>query len=173
MVRKLSLIIAGIAALGICATATPSLAAKEGGKIGFVNLSQVFDSYEKTKTFDKQLEGKAEAKRKDREKIVTDVKKLRDELELLSQDKKAGKQAQVDEKVKELQAFDRDARQTLQKERDTMLREILKEIDGVVKEFGDKEGYEYIFNDRVLLYKNDAADLSQKIIQKLNAGKKS
>ncbi len=144
--------------------------AKEG-KIGYVNLSLVFDSYEKTKKFDKELEGQADAKRKEREALVNDVKKLRDEVELLSEDKKASKQTQIDDKVKQLQAFDKEARENLRRQRDTMLREILQEIDGIVKEFGDKEGYEYILNDRVLLYKSDANDLSQKIIQKLNAKK--
>ena len=146
--------------------------AKEG-KIGYVNLSQVFDSYEKTKKFDKELETQAEAKRKEREVLVNDVKKLREELELLSEEKKAKKQADMDEKIKQLQAFDKDAREMLRKQRDTMLREILQEIDAVVKEFGDKEGYQYILNDRVLLYKGEENDLSQKIIQKLNAAKKS
>lgn len=159
-----------IAALATFALAAGSAEAKEL-KIGYVNLSLVFDSYEKTKRFDKDLEKQAEAKRTDREAIVKDVKKLRDELELLSEDKKAAKQAAIDEKVKQLQAFDKEARETLRTQRDTMLRDILKEIDAVVKEFGDKEGYDYILNDRVLLYKSEANDLSQRIIQRLNAGK--
>lgn len=147
--------------------AAPAMA-KEA-KIGYVNLSLVFDNYEKTKKYDKDLEKDADGKRKEREALVAEVKKLRDELELLSENKKAAKQAQVDEKVKQLQAFDKDARENLRRQRDTMLREILKEIDAVVKEFGDQEGYDYILNDRVLLYKKDVSDLSQKIIQKLNA----
>lgn len=159
------------AALFVGTLAAPQAAAAE--KIGYVNLSLVFDSYEKTKTFDKDLELQAEQKRKEREVIVNEVKKLRDELELLSEEKKAKKQGEVDEKVKQLQAFDKDARDNLRRQRDGMLREILNEIDTVVKEFGDQEGYQYILNDRVLLYKSETNDLSQKIIQRLNAGKKS
>ena len=163
---KTRILVVFIAALAL--TAAPAHAAKEPGKIGYVNLSLVFDSYEKTKQFDKELEAEAEAKRKERDVVVNEVKKLRDEIEMLSEQKRAEKQPQIDEKIKALQAFDRDARESLRKKRDTMLREILQEIDVLVKEFGDKEGYEYIFNDRVLLYKSDANDLSQKIIQKLN-----
>ncbi len=162
-----------IAAVLIVAGTSGIAAAAEAGKIGYVNLSLVFDSYEKTKKFDKDLEAQAEGKRKERDAIVNDVKKLRDEVELLSEDKKAKKQGEIDEKVKQLQAFDKDARENLRRQRDTMLREILQEIDTIVKEFGDKEGYTYILNDRVLLYKNDTNDLSQRIIQRLNASKKS
>ena len=159
-----------IAAFALCTLTVAHADAKET-KIGYVNLSLVFDSYEKTKQFDKDLEKQADAKRKEREVIVNEVKKLRDELELLSEDKKAQKQGGIDEKVKQLQAFDKEAREALRGQRDNMLRDILKEIDVVVKEFGDKEGYDYIVNDRVLLYKSEANDLSPKIIQKLNAGK--
>lgn len=156
----------------LAAVSAPAIAA-ESGKIGYVNLSLVFDGYEKTKRFDKDLEAQAEQKRSERDAIVSEVKKLRDELELLSEDKKTKKQGDIDEKVKQLQAFDKDARENLRRQRDTMLKEILQEIDTVVREFGDKEGFTYILNDRVLLYKSDANDLSQKILQKLNASSKS
>ena len=163
---RVVIVIAGALALSL---GSPAWAAKEPGKIGYVNLSLVFDTYEKTKKFDKELEQEAEQKRKERDVLVQAVKKLRDEIELLSQDKRGPKQGEIDEKIKQLQAFDKDAREVLRKKRETMLREILQEIDVVVKEFGDKEGYDYILNDRVLLYKDEASDLSQKIIQKLNA----
>jgi len=169
---KKSIRIVGIAALSIFAASVFGSAAEaKEQKIGYVNMSLVFDSYEKTKKFDKDLEMKAEAKRKERETIVNQVKKLRDELDLLSEDKKTAKQPAVDEKVRELQAFDKDARETLRTQRDTMLKEILQEIDVVIKDVGQKEGYSFILHDRVLLYKDESTDLSQKIIQKLNAGK--
>ena len=38
-------------------------------KIGYVNLSLVFDSYQKTKDFDKELQQDAEAKRAEREAL--------------------------------------------------------------------------------------------------------
>jgi outer membrane protein len=156
-----------IAAALFAAMPAPALA-KEG-KIGYVNLSLVFDTYEKTKSFDLELEKEAEQKRSERQGIADAVKRLRDEIELLSPDKRGAKQQEIEEKIKELQAFDKEAREGLRRKRDAMLREILQEIDTVVKEFGDKEGYEYILNDRVLLYKSDANDLSQRIIDKLNA----
>ena len=53
-------------------------------KIGYVDLARVFDEYNKTKDFDKQLEGKGASKQAERDRMVADVKKLRDEAELLS-----------------------------------------------------------------------------------------
>jgi len=144
------------------------LAQAQETKVGYVNLSMVFDSYEKTKNFDLELQQEAEAKRTERETLVETIKKNRDELELLSPEARAEKQQMIDEKVQELQAFDRDSRLSLRQKRDTMIREILQEIDDVIQSYGQSEGYDYIFNDRILLYKQEGNDLSNEITLRLN-----
>ena len=48
---------------------------------------------------------------------------------------------------------------------------VWEEIDGVVQQYAKDNSYDYIFNDRVLIFKQDSNDLSQNIIDKLNAGK--
>ena len=137
-------------------------------KIGTVDLARVFDEYQKTKEFDKSLEVKGTAKQADRDKMVADVKKLRDEAELLSAKAKEEKQAVIDAKIKELQDFDRTTRDALRKERDVMVRDILKEIEAAIQDFGKAQGYAYIFNDRVLVYKSDQSDLTPQVIKVLN-----
>ena len=145
-----------------------SAAADMGGKIGYVDLAHVFDEYLKTKEFDKALEVKGAMKQGERDKMVTEVKKLREEAELLSAKAKEDKQAIVDEKIKTLQDFDRTTRDSLRKERDTMVKDILKEIEGVIQAFGKAQGYTFIFNDRVLVYKSDGSDITAQVIKTLN-----
>ncbi len=140
-------------------------------KIGFINISQVFDSYEKTKQFDADLQKESESKRVQRDTLVNAIKKLRDEVELMAPEAREEKQRQMDQKVQELQAFDRDARLTLRKKRDDMIRDILKEIDEVIQAYGKEKGYDYIYNDRVLVFKKDQSDLSKEITARLNAKK--
>ncbi len=137
-------------------------------KIGFINISQVFDSYEKTKQFDADLQKDSESKRAQREVLVNTIKKLRDEVELMAPEAREDKQRQMDQKVQELQAFDRDARLALRKKRDDMIRDILKEIDDVIQAYGKEKGYDYIYNDRVLVFKKDQSDISKEIIDRLN-----
>jgi len=153
---------AGLAAAG----ATQAYAV--GDKIGYVDLSKVFDDYLKTKEFDKSLEAKGAQKQVERDKLVNEVKKLRDESELLSAKAKEDKQAQIDEKIKALQDFDRITRDALRKERDGIVRDILKEIEAVIQNFGKSQGYLFIFNDRVLVFKNESADLTGQVIKVLN-----
>ncbi|MFT5207371.1 MAG: outer membrane protein [Candidatus Omnitrophota bacterium] len=136
--------------------------------VGYVNLSKVFDAYNKTKEFDANLQTEAEAKRGERDAIVEGIKSLRDDLELLSADGRAEKQGEVDARVQELQAFDNDSRLELRRKRDTMIRDILKEIDDIIQEYGKENGYDYIYNDRILLYKTDQSDLTETITEILN-----
>ena len=148
--------------------AGPSVSYAADQKLGYVDLARVFDEYQKTKDFDKTLEAKGNAKQADRDKMVNDVKKMRDEAELLSAKAKDDKQAAIDEKIKVLQEFDRNTRDALRKERDTMVQDILKEIDVVIQDFGKSQGYAFIFNDRVLVYKGEGNDLTAQVIKALN-----
>ncbi len=142
--------------------------AQSTGKIGYVDLSRAFDEYQKTKDSDKSLEQKSDAKQKEREKLVDEIKKMRDELELLSESAKPKKQEAIDDRIKKLQEFDQEAKNELRKERDAMVRDILKEMNEVVAEYGQREGYAIILNDRVLLYSDKALDLTDQIIKVLN-----
>ena len=167
MKKTLSVTLALFLSVGFFALATPGFAA-ESGKIAYVDLARVFDEYQKTKEFDKSLEAKGASKQTERDKMVADVKKLRDEAELLSAKAKDDKQVVIDEKIKSLQEYDRSTRDTLRRERDGMVRDILKEIETVIQDYGKAQGYSYIFNDRVLVYKSEGGDLTNPIIKVLN-----
>ena len=156
------------AALGVMGVGSPAFAA--GDKIGYVDLARIFDEYQKTKEFDKNLEQKGALKQADRDKMVTEVKKLRDEAELLSAKAKDDKQAVIDERIKALQEFDRNTRDDLRKQRDVMVRDILKEIETIIQDFGKAQGYSFIFNDRVLVFKAEGSDLTAQVIKTLNDG---
>ena len=145
----------------------------ETTKMATIDLSRAFDEYEKTKQSDKVLEGKGNEKKAERDKKVAEIKKLKGEMDLLSDEGKQEKQAIIDQKVKELQEFDREVRDSLRGERDQMVREILKDIDQVIQEYGNERGYTMILNDRVLLFKDKSLDVTEEIIKRLNKGKES
>ena len=158
----LALFIAGFTLFGV----SEAQAAAE--KIGYVDLARIFDEYLKTKEFDKSLESKGAQKQADRDKMVADIKRSRDEAELLSAKAKEDKQGAIDEKIKVLQDFDRNTRDSLRRERDAMVKDILKEIEAVIQDFGKSQGYSFIFNDRVLVYKSEGSDLTPQVVKALN-----
>lgn len=161
------LILATLVLLTIAFVHLPSSNAEET-KIGYINLGRILDRYEKTEKSEKSLEKKLDQKQQEREKLVDEIKKLKDEIVLLSAKGKQEKQSAIDEKIKNLQEFDRELRNELQQERDEALRDILREIDRVIQDFGRNNGYTVILNDRVLVYGDETIEITQDIIDILN-----
>jgi len=60
--------------------------AEEGFKIGYVDIAELFDRYEHTKRSESALERKGKQKETELERKLAELKKLRDGLELLSED---------------------------------------------------------------------------------------
>lgn len=167
MKKTLSVTLSLFLFAGLLALVSPSYAV-DAGKIGYVDLARVFDEYQKTKQFDKALEAKGASKQSERDKMVAEIKKLRDEAELSSAKAKDDKQVVIDEKIKALQEYDRTTRDGLRRERDGMVKDILKEIETVIQDFGKNQGFSFIFNDRVLVYKSEGDDLTNQVIKVLN-----
>ncbi len=166
--KKLFRVVLSVMVLAGFWTVSAPKAQAAGEKIGYVDMAKVFDDYLKTKDFDKSLEGKGAAKQGEREKMVNEIKKLRDEAELSSASAKEEKQANIDEKIKALQEFDRTTRTALGKERDNMVRDILKEIESVIQDYGKAQGYAFIFYDRALAYKGESSNVTPQVIKVLN-----
>jgi len=139
-----------------------------GDKLAYMDLGKIFDDYNKTKDLDKQLEAKTSAKQAERDKLVSEIKKMKDDLDMSADKDKAKKQAAVEEKLKKLQDFDKNSREVLRKDRDDMARSVLKEIKDTIDEIGKKEGYKFIFDSRAILFGNDADNLTDRVLKILN-----
>lgn len=141
-------------------------------KFAYVDLSKTFSEYKKTKDYDKTLGDKEQAYTSERDKRVNDVKQLQDKLNLLSDKEKDSKKSEIENKIKDLQEYDRQKQTDLRKEQDEKMKEILKDIEEAVKQYSLKEGYTMVFNDRVLVYQDKSMDITDKIIEILNKNPK-
>ena len=138
----------------------------------YVDVAVLFDEYQKTKDNDAVLKTLGESKEQERETLVKDIRGLKDELALLNDDAKTTKQEQLDEKIRKLQDFDQAAKRELGERRNKLVREIFKDIDDLVQRFGERKGYDFILNERALIYKNPKLDVTQEILKELNKGYK-
>ena len=141
-------------------------------KIGFVDLAKVSDEYGKTKDYDKSFETQVKGKDAERQKFVDEIRKLKDEQTLLSDKAKSEKQPAIDEKIKNLQDFDRKVRDDLIKQRNQMLGEIQKDIDGVISAYSKEVGYDIVLIKQTVLYGGADLDITAEVIKRLNAAKK-
>jgi Skp family chaperone for outer membrane proteins len=155
--------------LTLCASAAY---AQKDMKIGFVDLSRLFDEHHKTAAYDVQLEGEHKQFENTRNAKIEKIQEAQGKLALLNEDKKAQLEAEIEKLKAELLEFDRGQKTSLTKDRNEKIREILLEIEQQVSSYAEKEGFDVILNDRVLIYGNPAKDLTDKILTQLNASKK-
>jgi outer membrane protein len=143
-------------------------------KLAYVDLTKIFSEYTKTKEYDKSLGDKQTAYETERDKVVSDIKAFQDKLNLLSDKEKDAKKNDLENKIKNLQEFDRQKQGDLRKEQDDKMKELLKDINDAIKQYAEKEGYTLVFNDRVLVYQDKSMDITSKIIEIVNGkgGKK-
>ena len=137
-------------------------------KIAYVDASVIFDNYYKPKEADEKLEKEGNAKNEEREKYVKEINKLKDEAALLNTEARKEKESELNEKMRKLQDFDREAKTVLQRKRNDLLKDIFEEIDEKIIAYGKKNGYDLILDSRVLLFADDSLNVNKDIIKVLN-----
>ena len=162
------IVVLSIAVFFVIGLLCGNAAAKEY-KIGYVDLAKVSDEYSKTKDYEKNFESQVKAKDAERQKSVDEIRKLKDEQALLSDKAKAEKQTAIDDKIKKLQDFDKGVRDELIKQRNQMLGEIQKDIDGVISAYAKETGYDIVLIKQTVLYGGSDLDLTGEVIKRLNA----
>lgn len=157
----------GIAVILLCMTLCGSVFA-EDIKIGVMNFRQAFLEYEKTKDFQKELETKDEAAKKEFDDKAKEVRKLRDEIELLSEKAKEKKREELLKRTNELNAFRRTKGEELLRWRDTEMREINGDIINIVNKYAEKNKYDVIFDKMSSVYSSEKYNITNEIITELN-----
>ena len=145
--------------------------AQSAFKIAYVDLSRVFDEYSKTDNYDQTLEKKSVEYQKERNKKLEKIQEAERKLVLLKEAEKEKLKVEIDKDKNILIEFDRQKQTDLRKERDEKIREILLEIEEVVKDYAEKEKYDIVLNDRVLIYGDKTLDLTEKVLDILNKKK--
>jgi len=137
-------------------------------RIAWVGLERIFKEYKGTQQFEQKLDELSKSKQKERERRVSEIRNLRDELILLDNENRAAQQKRLDEKFRELMEFDQKVREELRNEREEALRAILKEIESSVKEFAKARGFDLILTDRAILYGTEGLDVTDEILEIIN-----
>ena len=153
--------------MAVCIMGPSELLAKDE-KIVFVNPRKIVDEYQRTKEFEKDFGKELKKGQEELDKRTDEIRRLKDELELLSEEAKKEKEEKIDKKIQELRQVEKETKDNLVKMRDSTTREILKEIDDVIKENGEQKQYSLVLNGRMVLYSNGSLDISDEIVTILN-----
>lgn len=141
-------------------------------KIGYVDIVKVFNEYEKTKTYDQKLEDqKGEAEKKLSSK-KEDIEKLQNKLELLKDEEKAKQEKNIAEKIKEYREIEQASLTKIREERDDRMKEIIEDINAVIKKYAEEKGFSVVLNSNSVLYGLPSMDVTSDIVKISNEKKK-
>ncbi len=134
-------------------------------KVGFVDVFEVFNEYEKTKDHDAKLEKKKEEAEKQLDKKKEEIEKLQGKLSVLKEKEKAREEEKISKKIEEYRELERKSFTDIKKERDESMQLIVEDIDKIVADYAKKNGYDLILNENVILYGSKAMDITDVILK--------
>jgi Skp family chaperone for outer membrane proteins len=168
-------------------------AGAQQGKVGIIDLRQVFDKYHKTITADARLKDQASDLDKERKIMMEQYQKATDDYktaldgandQAVSADEREKRKKTAESKlldIKKLETdigqFDRQARTTLEEEQRKLRDRILAEIRGIINNKAKAAGYTLVVDSAaetlnktpVVMYTNGENDLTAAVLAELNA----
>ena len=169
MIKKIFII--SVVTVFICGSSIPFAYAEEGAKIGYVDFRRTFYENDKVKAEEEALRDYEDEQQEKQMEMIEEITQLRDEAELLSDDTKDRKRAEIKKKINELQNFENEVRKKLQTKKNDTYREIADDIQKVVDEVGKNGEYDYILDSRSIIYTSKDFDITDEVIEKLKKKK--
>src|SRR5258705_430828 len=179
--------------LCLCILFVGSIAASAQGKIGTIDLREVFDKYHKTKTADARLKDQAADLDKERKAMMDQYQKTTDDYkaalegandQAVSADEREKRKKTAESKlldIKKLETdirqFDNQARAALEEDQRKYRDKILVEIRNVINARAKSAGYSLVLDSAaesfnktpVIMYTNGENDLTTMVLTELNA----
>jgi outer membrane protein len=172
-----NLVVFSVTAMLLASTvlvSSQAVAAENAKQIVTVNIQDVLLGSEAGQGVKKVLEEKVGEFQEKFQAEQLDVDELRAEIEkkssVWSQEVREEKERDYQKRVRELQLKSEDAQFELQQLEKQVMSPILNELQKVIKEVGEKNGYAMIIDSRAgLLYVDEALDISEIVKKELDS----
>ncbi len=103
------------------------------------------------------------------------IEKLKNEMEkqasVLSPEAKRNKEDELEKLIREYQRLVQDSQSEVKKKETELTDLILKEIYELVNKIGDEEDYSLILEQGVVVYSDNALDITENVLKKYNESK--
>jgi len=160
--------LAVVALLVLATTATVS-----AQKFGYVNSTAILAELPAMKAAESNLEAMQKQLQKKGQAMVqtfqTDYQKLEAEAKAgnLTPKQQQEEGAKLEKRQQEIAAFEQSMVADLQKKRAELLEPIYDKVNDAIKSIAEDGGYQFIFDQQVLLYGQEASDVSAAVKTKL------
>lgn len=133
-------------------------------KIGYVDIIEVFNDYQKTKDY----EGVLDVEKKEIEKVLNkkreEIERLNNKMSLLKEKEKEAHQEKIREQIKEYQEIRRQAEVDMRKMVIEQMTEIKKDMDKVIEDYSKKKKFNLVFDKNSVLFGDKAMDITKDIL---------
>ncbi len=157
-----------VALLLFVATATAT-----AQKFGYVNSAEILADLPAMKAAESNLEGLQKQLQKKGQAMVqtfqTDYQALQAKAQegTMSPKQQQEEAAKLQKREEEIGTFEQTMMADLQKKRQELLEPIYDSVNNAIKEVAEENGYQFIFDQQVLLYGQESQDVSTMVRAKL------
>ncbi len=147
--------------------------AEEDLKIGYVNINEVFEAYDKAKGISEVMRAEREKTAKEYIKMEQEIKeedkKLREKFSVLSDEEKGKRRKNIQKKIQKLVKFERTRKEKEQKP----VKEALAAIYKAVETVGKRDGFDIIIEKRqglfgkMVLFAKESLDFTDEVMKEL------
>jgi len=171
--KTLAAILLSLPLLAIAAGATAQQI-----KIGYVDLQRALNESDAGKRAKERFKTQVDKLQGDLKKQKDQLDSLKDQLEkkasVMKEDDARDMQKDYEKKLRDFERNYKDSQGELQQKDNELTVELLKELQGVIEQFGKEGGYSIILeqSSSSVLYGSPELDLTEQIIARYNARKK-
>ena len=152
-----------------------AVSAQQQLKVGYVDSERVLREAGPAKAAQQRLEaefGKREKELNDQNAALrAQVDKLDKEAPTLSEAEKTRRQRELVELDRDLQRKHREYQEDVSQRTNEERSNVAERANRAIKQIGDSEHYDLILADQLLIYYSPRVDITQKVIDALNASK--
>jgi outer membrane protein len=148
-----------------------TLGASAAGKLAFVNPAIIIEKSPQSQAASKVLKAEFLQREKNLRAMVEKIqgleKKYQTDGAIMSVDQKKKIEGEIAQGTRKFQFDQKSLQEDLQSRRRALLQEIQVSISDVIREFGKKNGYDFIFTEGVV-YVDDALNITDEILVELS-----
>lgn len=147
-----------------------SFGAFADGKSAFINAKILLDQSPQAKAALETMQNEFQERESSLRKMVEEIQQMESNYQkdsaIMSEDQRKKAEEQIVQKKRQFQFDQQSLREDVQKRRNELLNEVRISISTVIREYGNKNGYDFIFSDGVA-YASDSVDITMDILKEL------
>ncbi len=159
-------------AIGMALLAMSGTVAAQNAKVGFVDVGRLLEDSPQAVAARQKLQNEFAPRNEELEKLHKEVselaQKLTNESDVMSEEKRLDQEREVQRRRRDFERKRDEVREDLAIRRNEELGKLQDEVNAVVAEIANEEGFDLILTQAVSLYASKRIDITDRVLKKMN-----